>query len=247
LRPAGTMVTLPQHPEANQVLGETAAKLGVRVVSAAPFMPAPERDGTASEYSVEALGDRIQVKSPLKGAHQRRNVALAMAAAVELTERHGFPVTAASMGEGIRQTQWPGRLEEITRDGVDWVLDVAHNPAGVWALRAGLRGLLGNRKLEVLVFSCLRDKPITEMAQILFPLFARVIVTPIRSARGARIEDLLDAATATGSNAVATESVDEALRLAAKDARGNVAVVSGSVYLVGEARTLLLAAEGGVE
>jgi dihydrofolate synthase / folylpolyglutamate synthase len=247
LRPAGTMVTLPQHPEANQVLGETAAKMGVRVVSAAPFMPAPERDGTASEYSVEALGDRIQVKSPLKGAHQRRNVALAMAAAVELTERHGFPVTAASMGEGIRQTQWPGRLEEITRDGVDWVLDVAHNPAGVWALRAGLRGLLGSRKLEVLVFSCLRDKPITEMAQILFPLFARVIVTPIRSARGAKIEDLLDAAAATGSIAVATESVDEALRLAAKDARGNVAVVSGSVYLVGEARTLLLAAEGGVE
>ena len=247
LRPAGTMVTLPQHPEANQVLGETAAKLGVRVVSAAPFMPAPERDGATGEYSVEALGDRIQVTSPLKGAHQRRNVALAIAAAVELTERQGFPITAASIEEGVRQTQWPGRLEEITRDGVDWVLDVAHNPAGVWALRAGLRGLLGNRKPEVLVFSCLQDKPITEMAQILFPLFARVIVTPIHSARGAKIGDLLDAAMATGSKAAATDSVDQALRLAAKDARGSVAVVSGSVYLVGEARTLLLLAKGGGE
>ena len=246
LRPAGMMVTLPQHPEANQVLGETAAKLGVRVVSAAPFMPAAERDGSTGEYSVEALGDRIQVASPLKGAHQRRNVALAMAAAVELRERHGFPVTATSIAEGIRRTQWPGRLEEITRGGVDWILDVAHNPAGVWALRAGLRELLGNRKAEVLVFSCLRDKPITEMAQILFPLFERVIVTPIHSARGAKMEDLLDAATATGGYAVATESVDEALRLAA-EARGSVAVVSGSVYLVGEARTLLLAAEGGAE
>ncbi len=247
LRPGGTMITLPQHPEANQVLGETAAELGMRVVSAAPFMPAPERDGSTEEYGVEALSDRIHVKSPLKGAHQRRNVALAIASAVELAERHGFPVTAESIGQGIRQTQWPGRLEQITRDGVDWVLDVAHNPAGVWALRAGLRGLLGIRKPEVLIFSCLRDKPVTEMAQILFPLFARVIVTPIHTARGARIEDLLAAANATGSNAVAVDSVGEALRLTGKDARGGVAVISGSVYLVGEARTLLLTLKGGAE
>ncbi len=247
LRPSGTMITLPQHPQANQVLGETAAELGARVVSAAPYMPAPARDRTTEGHCVEALGQRIDVKSPLKGAHQRRNVALAIAAAVELAERHGFPVTWASIAEGIGRTYWPGRLEEMSRNGVDWILDVAHNPAGAWALRAGLRGLLGDRNPKVIIFSCLRDKPIAEMAQILFPLFARVIVTPIHSARGAEIGDLLAAACATGATAVAADSVEEALRLAVKDAQGSVAVVSGSVYLVGEARTLLMAAKGGAE
>ena len=91
LRAGGTMITLPQHPEANQVLGEVATELDVRGVSAAPYMPASEAKGP---YAVEALGATIKVDSPLQGAHQQRNVALAIAAAVELAARHGFPVTS---------------------------------------------------------------------------------------------------------------------------------------------------------
>ena len=79
------------------------------------------------------------------------------------------------------------------------------------------------------------------MAQILFPLFDEVIVAPIHSARAAALEDLLAAAKATGTPAMSAESVGEALRMAQERAAGGVAVVSGSVYLVGEARTLLLA------
>ena len=125
--------------------------------------------------------------------------------------------------------------------GTEWVLDVAHNPAGAWALRAGLRSILEGRAPRALVFSCLRDKPLGEMAQILFPLFDRVIVTPIHSARAAAVEDLLAAAKATGTAAVAAGSVREALENAQEQAAGGVVVVSGSVYLVGEARTMLMA------
>src|SRR5208282_724785 len=139
LRAGGTMITLPQHPEANQVLGEVATELDARGVNAAPYMPASETKGP---YTVEAVGATVKVDSPLKGAHQQRNVALAIAAAVELAARHGFAVSPADLEEGIRRTQWPGRLERMTRAGVEWVLDVAHNPAGVWALRAGLRSIL---------------------------------------------------------------------------------------------------------
>ena len=88
LRPGGTMITLPQHPEANQVLGEVATELGVRGVSAVPYVPAA---GTSGPYTVDALGATIKVDSPLAGAHQQRNIALAIAAAVELAERHAFP------------------------------------------------------------------------------------------------------------------------------------------------------------
>ncbi|MGD0155946.1 MAG: folylpolyglutamate synthase/dihydrofolate synthase family protein [Terracidiphilus sp.] len=236
LRRDGTMITLPQHPEANQALGEVATELGTRAVSAAAYVPAP---GTRGPYMVEALGVTIRVESPLAGAHQQRNVALAIAAAVDLAERHGFPLTPNAIETGIRKTRWPGRLERITMNGVEWILDVAHNPAGAWALRAGVRGILEAHSPCVLVFSCLRDKPLDEMAKILFPLFDEVIVAPIHTARAAALEDLLAAAKATGRPAVAAESVSEALRAAQERGAGGVAVVSGSVYLVGEARTLL--------
>ncbi len=237
LRAGGTMITLPQHPEANQVLGEVTTELGVRGVSAVEYMPATGVQGT---YAVEALGATVRVDSPLAGAHQQRNVALAIAATVELKTRHGFAVSAAAVEEGIRRTHWPGRLERLESGGVEWVLDVAHNPAGAWALRAGLRIILEGRVGKILIFSCLRDKPLREMAQILFPLFERVILTPLHAARAAAMEELVAAAEATGTRAVATESVGEALRLAKEQAGGELVVISGSVYLVGEVRARLL-------
>jgi len=240
LRRGGTMITLPQHPEATQVLGEVATELNVRGVSAAPYVPGALEKGP---YTVEVLGETIQVSSPLAGAHQQRNVALAIAAAVELAEHHGFGITPRAIEEGIRRTHWPGRLESITAGGVEWILDVAHNPAGAWALRAGLRDALQVNGSKTLIFSCLRDKPVAEMAQILFPLFDRVIVAPIHTARGAALDDLLTSAKATGTRAIAVDSVGDAVCAAQKGSAGGVAVVAGSVYLVGEARGLLLASE----
>jgi dihydrofolate synthase/folylpolyglutamate synthase len=130
---------------------------------------------------------------------------------------------------------------------VEWILDVAHNPAGAWALCAGLSGLEGKRP-RTLIFSCLRDKPMAEMAQILFPLFEQVILAPIQSARAASMAELEAAARATGIVTVRAESVCEALKWAIEREQGGVVAVSGSVYLVGEVRSLLLGGElGGVE
>lgn len=276
LRPNGILITLPQHPEANQVLGEIATELGVRGVSAVPYMPHANtalvagrnvaEAASPSSYAVEALGVAIEVDSPLHGAHQHRNIALAIASAVELGTHHSLPITAASIERGIRNTRWPGRLEQIVVQEArehriaQWILDVAHNPAGAWALRAALRSLLDldapGAIQPTLIFGCLRDKPVAEMAQILFPIFDRVIFAPIHSPRAMPMEDLLAAAEAVGTPATAAASVAEAIELVEQSAHdlsistnaNNVAraasaavVVAGSVYLVGEARALLLA------
>jgi dihydrofolate synthase/folylpolyglutamate synthase len=239
LRPNGTLITLPQHPEANQVLGEIATELGVRAISAVPYMPqpaprpairlgrlctarlqsarkSPRRNGAlapAGSYLVQALGAAIEVASPLHGAHQHRNIALAIAAAVELATHHGVPITPHFHRCWHSQHPcWPARLEVVNarllrRVGPHrrWVLDVAHNPAGAWALRAALRPLLDldapNAKPATLIFGCLRDKPIAEMAQILFPIFDRVIFAPIHSPRATPMADLLAAAASTGTPA----------------------------------------------
>lgn len=243
LRRNGTLITLAQHPEANQVLGEVATELEVRGVNAGAYMPMGAV-GVAGSYVVEVAGEAIEIDSPLGGVHQHRNIALALAAAVELREKFGFPVTANAIRTGVRETSWPGRLERLECNGAIWVLDVAHNAAGAWALRAAVTARFASVHPRVLVFSCLHDKPLEEMAQILFPEFDLVIVAPIDSPRASSITDLLKAAEAVGSVAVATDTVGEALRRAKAECHGGIAVISGSVYLVGEARSILIAEKG---
>jgi len=258
LRPNGTLVTLPQHPEANQALGEAAVELNVRGISAADYMPGMGTSPVAP-YAIEVFGQQILVDSPLKGAHQHRNIALAIAAAVELREARNLPITAESIERGITATSWPGRLENLTLPNQpeflpQFILDVAHNPAGAWALRAALpanqpdRAGVGAPHLasemwdcrQVLIFACLRDKPLREMTQILFPIFDHVILAPIHSPRATEVADLQAAAEATGVPSTPSSTVEEALHLALQLKPARI-VISGSVYLVGEARHHLLA------
>jgi dihydrofolate synthase/folylpolyglutamate synthase len=247
LRREGVMITLPQHPEANQALGEVAVLLQVRGVNAASYIPVhnhPEQY-TRNRYPLSVMGELIGIDSPLAGAHQQRNLALAIAAAVELRNNHGYNITPIDIQAGIRDTVWPARLEHIAGNGgrADVLLDVGHNPAGAWALRAAVSHLDHGQSLT-LVFGCLKDKPAVELAQILFPLFGKVVVTPVDSPRSASVEDLLAAARTTGSEAEAAtgavNAVERALQLT--PAHGLV-VVTGSVYLVGQVRQLLVATQ----
>jgi dihydrofolate synthase/folylpolyglutamate synthase len=250
LRPGGVMITLPQHPEANQALGEIAVSLNTRGVNAASYVPVhnhPEQY-TRNRYPLSVMGELITIDSPLAGAHQQRNLALAIAAAVELRNNHGYDITPIDIQTGIRDTVWLARLEHIPGNGsrADVLLDVGHNPAGAWALRAAVSQLEQDRYQGhplTLVFGCLKDKPAEELAQILFPLFHRVVVTPVDSPRSAAGEDLLAAAHTTGSEVEAApdaiSAVERALSLT--PAHGLV-VITGSVYLVGQVRPLLTAA-----
>jgi dihydrofolate synthase / folylpolyglutamate synthase len=245
LRREGVMVTLPQHPEANQALGEVAVSLQVRGVDAASYVPVhnhPEQY-IRNRYPLSVMGELIDIDSPLAGAHQQRNLALAIATAVELRNNHGYNITPIDIQAGIHDTVWPARLEHIAGHGIraDVLLDVGHNPAGAWALRAAVSRMDQGQPLT-LVFSCLKDKPIDELAQILFPLFRKVIVTAVDSPRSASVEDLLAAARNTGADveaaADAVSAVERALQTTPFD---GLLVVTGSVYLVGEVRPLVLA------
>ena len=242
LRPNGILVTLPQHPEANQALGEVATELDVRGVNAALYTP-PIRTSPLEPYQLSALGHTITVNSPLHGAHQHRNLALAIAAAVELAENHNFPITAAAIEQGIHTTQWPARLETLHIPGYpEILLDVAHNPAGAWSLRAALSAAEEQDPAahpQILIFSCLRDKPLTEMAQILFPIFDHLILAPIHSPRATPVAELAAAADATGTPHTEAESIAQAIQLA-RSRNPRRIIISGSLYLVGEARALLL-------
>ena len=192
----------------------------------------------ANRYPLTVFGDEIEIDSPLAGAHQQRNLALAIAAAVELRNNHGYDIKSANVEAGVRKTIWPARLERIAGNGkrAAILLDVGHNPAGAWALRAAVSRLDDGQPLT-LVFSCLKDKPVQELAQILFPLFGHVVVAPVDSPRATPVEELLAAAKATGSTFEAAPdpaaALERALALTPPD---GLVVVTGSIYLVGKIR-----------
>ena len=241
LRSDGVLVTLPQHPEANQTIGEAAMALNVRAVNAAEYMPPRGSEGRGA-YPVRMLSEDVFVESPLAGAHQQRNVALAIAAAVELCNYHGYKLTAGQIATGIRATRWPGRLERFSKTGrPDVLLDVAHNPAGAWALRSALSHLDPQPGAMTAIFGCLQDKAFGEMGQILFPMFDSVVLTEVPSPRTASLQEMRTAAEATGTRVFTAESPCDALgRALAETSVDGLIVVTGSVYLVGELRELLL-------
>ena len=273
LRPGGLLITLPQHPEANQTIGEVAATLGLTAISAAGFIP-PTRFATANvemegilhlprnRYTVTVDGEPLEVDSPLHGQHQQRNIALSIAAAAALRNlssyksgvagnRYSYKITNANIEAGIRGTRWPGRLELLPSMPL-LLLDVAHNPAGAWTLRAAIAELPPARP-RTLIFSCLRDKSVREMTQILLPLFdatggdpdrARdhIVLAPIDNPRAATLEELQAAARALDIPAVAAPTLADALAQArALTSVDGIILATGSIYLVGEIRRLALA------
>ena len=131
-------------------------------------------------------------------------------------------------------------------EGPSLLLDVAHNPAGVWTLRAAI-AQLPEAQPRTLIFSCLRDKNLKEMSQVLFPLFDssadrpydHILFAPIDNPRAAGLEELLAAAHALDIPAHAAPDLAAALAQAraVTPPRGLI-LATGSVYLVGEIRRL---------
>ena len=119
------------------------------------------------------------------------------------------------------------------------VLDVAHNPAGAWALRAALSQCFEGRPLHF-VFGAMRDKAIAEMAEILFPLADHVVATRAENPRSATAEEVRDSAARTGAEIEVTASVRDAIEAVRRRApAGAVVVITGSIYVVGEAMQAL--------
>ncbi len=248
LRSNVAAITLPQHPEANQVLGECMASLGARAVSAVRNMASVspgssslvDSSSAATRFRLSVLGKEVEIVSPLAGQHQLRNLALAITAAEELAAQ-GFRVTAESIALGTRQTRWPGRFQRIpaTAHRPEIIIDVAHNPAGAWALRAALTEQMGERPL-VLLFGAMADKAVDQIATILWPRMNHVVLTTIAgNPRAASPAMLAALAQSLGVEYSLSASVRQGLELAISQAlarsRDAAVVIAGSIYVAGEA------------
>ena len=237
IKPGVPLVTGESRSNAGAIFAATAA------AAAAPLhvMEADDvtnvrcsLDGTSFVARGTAWGD-VPLTTPLLGAHQATNAALAVRALGVLPD----PVrpSLAAVREGIARTRWPGRLQLEWLGGVPWLFDVAHNVAGVQALAAALRVLPVPRPLAVVV-GVLGDKDWRNMMSPLHELGGLVLLTTPPTAPQDRRWNPAEVLTAVPARHAHVETdFTAALERAhayAAPAGGSV-VVTGSFHTVGDA------------
>jgi dihydrofolate synthase / folylpolyglutamate synthase len=210
VRPGGTLVVgHALHPDALALARETCAARGARLVQA------------GEEPGVEVLA---------QGAYQRRNFALARAAAAAYLgslDEEAVRAAAAS-------TLVPGRFE-VTDHDPDTVFDGAHNPGGMEALTEALRGFLDGRRLVACV-SILDDKDAAAMLRELLPLCAEVICTSNANPRALPPATLQSLCRQLGGPPARTVPEPRRALREAREAAGpgGVALATGSIYLIAD-------------
>ena len=218
IKPDVPVITAADEPEALAVIEKTARGKNAPLIKVAQASRLHAAAGTAA--------------LPLPGDHQRLNAALALAV-VEVLQSE-IPASGRAIRTGLETVNWPGRLQLVRRpSGQNFLLDGAHNVAGAKVLRQALERHFGGTG-RTLVLGVLQDKDWRHICETLAPLAARILTVPVSSERTADARELAAACRAVNSTAeiVACDSLREALGKIASD---DFVVVTGSLYLVGEA------------
>jgi dihydrofolate synthase / folylpolyglutamate synthase len=230
---------------AREVLAQAARAAGAN-------WHAAEEELALSDVETDLAGTRFRLRTPegehrlatpLPGLHQAWNAALAVRAA-ELLAGDLPGLTASAFAPGVAAVRWPGRLERLVVRGHPVLLDGCHNPEGAAALAQFLKDTRLSGRVD-LVFGAMADKDVEAMARALFPQARSVQLVPAGSARGADPEDLARRVGATPSGPVPEASLESALSRLLGRPGSQPIIVAGSLYLVGEARRLLLSGKFG--
>jgi dihydrofolate synthase/folylpolyglutamate synthase len=224
-------VIAAQRPEAEATIEARAVELGIQPLRTSRWQVRDlELDRAGSRF--RACGPKeLRIECPLAGEHQVENALIAV------TALEALDVPPEAILEGIRQTRWPGRLERV-REAPEIILDGAHNPAGARALARYMERFFAGRRVW-LIYGAMRDKAVAEMAGILFPLAQEVILTAPAQARAVRPEILGELVDHPRRRLAAR--LAEAIEIVRREAAPEDAVfISGSLFLAGEARSLLV-------
>ncbi|MZP30163.1 bifunctional folylpolyglutamate synthase/dihydrofolate synthase [Heliobacterium undosum] len=219
---------------------------GPRLTSATPvkWYPVTAR-GRAGILVEGRLGFYGPFTPPLSGKHQQVNLATAVAV-LEAAKEKGFDWRPDHLEAGLRQVIWPGRLERIG----PFLLDGAHNVAGALSLAASLREEGAGK--HVFVLGMLADKERERVVDILAPLADAIVVTRPNSPRAGEWQALASLAARRCDRVTVVPDIGEALKTAwlltqgpeKADGEGPAPiVVTGSLYMVAEARGMILSHE----
>ena len=228
IKPGVPVITATEEPEALAVIEQTARAKNAALLKA----------GQASRLSPSETTKQSGVMPvlPLIGEHQKLNAALALATVGTLQKQ--IPVAKEKIHAGLANVIWPGRLQWVTREsGQKLLLDGAHNPAGAKTLSETLKHNFPAERLT-LILGVLQDKDWPHICETLAAQAVRIHTVPVSSERSANPVALAEACRKMNPAAeiVAGNSLADALDKSAGD---RFVVITGSLYLVGEALELL--------
>ncbi len=238
IKEGGVCVTAASQKPVLSVLADICQKKNARLFRLGNDFTT--RKGKDAVFSYRGLQRNFSsLRSPFTGIHQIANAALALAA-MEVISSAGarFSVSDEAVIKGLRAAQWEGRLEVLGRSPL-FIVDGAHNPAGVATLARALENDFTYRKL-VLIFGVMGDKNYRMMAKRLFPLADRIVLTRPPSERSLAPQVLAALASEFNDKVEILEEPEDALNrsffLAGED---DAICAAGSLYLVGEMKRVL--------
>lgn len=244
VRDGRTVVVAPQPPEAMAAIEETCAALGASVIEVGRSVRAEVRQVSPHGQVVTIHGrlrDYPDLALPLLGRHQAVNAATAVAAA-EVLEDQGVAIAPSAVRAGLQTVVWPARVE-LVRERPPVIVDVAHNPASMAALCAALDELFPGRRM-VLVIGMVGTHDVRATASLIAPRAASVIATTPDHVHAIPAADLAGHLRAFGREAEVVPDRRAAVeRALARAGRDDLVVVTGSFFVVGDAREALLGRE----
>ena len=205
-RPA---LTAPQEPEAMRALHEAAQRM---------------------DTDCRIIGGEIDdMPLGLRGAYQRRNAALALAALRALPH---FLCSQEELARGLAEVQWPGRFEEILPDVI---MDGAHNPPAIRVLVQTWRATYGAQKARC-VYAGSADKALDEVIELLDPIVGEWVLPPVQSPRILPQAEMAERVRAHSAAPVRTPATPAEV---AEHELLPHTLICGSFFLLGELKALL--------
>jgi dihydrofolate synthase / folylpolyglutamate synthase len=234
IKPAATVVSAPQQPEAMAVIERVCREKGAPLVRVG-------RDVTWRRTGFNEIGQDFRVKGrageyvlhiPLLGEHQLENASTAVAAA-EVLAAKGARIGAAEITAGLAAVDWPGRLQVLRRR--PWlVVDGAHNTYSVHRLGEALREYFTYKKLT-LVLGFSGDKDIPGMVAEAVQMTRDIILVASRHPRSVKAARLVEEFKKHGVVPRTAGGVVEAVRLALVGAGpDDLICAAGSLFIVAE-------------
>jgi len=239
IKPGSIVVLGPNPPDVAEVIDDACTTAGVALTRADEGSAIEARlvDGRAHLTLTTPSGHYDDLVLALRGRHQIGNALTAIRLLEALSAAGVATIPAAAVRAGVEDVVWPGRLELMRWQGIEVLIDGAHNPAGARALASYLHETIGTKR--PMVVGMMRDKQTDAIIGALAPAASVFVFTSPNTPRAAAPDDLVALAASIAPDVPAIAVNDPIAALERARTSGSPVVVAGSLYLAGEIRAVL--------
>lgn len=237
IKSGSVTVTSKQTENAMNVIEQTAERLNVPLKKSDDIninVTAETLEGSDFEYN----GRIIHIN--LAGKHQLENAKTALAAIESVRQRGLLEISDDDISIGFSKAVNPARFELLSKNPVV-IMDGAHNPNGIEALKNAVSNFLDGYRLTC-VMGMLADKDIDSSIKLLDRVFERVYTVPVNNPRAISSQKLAEKCKGYFKYVTSFDSAENAFDSAYEEANknGGAVIICGSLYLAGEIRPYIL-------